>query len=389
MIACTPVQGYSGTVWQRQLDAETRLSVVVVIFCREVCLTPESCALSCKGTSLSEHRTVQQVRFGRFVTVKAAYGPTARSSCTRHGNARVPAEQVQTDVQTAESLEVEATVHISIAFYPGFLDQKADTCTKALTIVQHHSAQFQLMEQTLLADFIGDAAQTMLKSAELAAILPTAAISIAGNAAPQLLTCQQHQLLQPQMLSCLLRAAHSLIYAESATMLHGNSDDESSRPAEDTVDIWCILCTSLVIVKAAVLAVEVHNQNADDLSARAQLWMSVHAAARRLHSYAVKTAGAPVHEQTLSGNDATETEATTITSLLVQLLLPALRLSLGRSALPLESNTCRICCHVLHAMLAQRSAIAHVAATKISNMGKHQPLPIHKSSKQAVICAIW
>ena len=210
----------------------------------------------------------------------------------------------------------------------------------------------------------------------LAALLPTTALSAAATTAEQRLPCQDIQLIQPQMHSCLLLVAHSLVQSKFAPRLPDSLKDGVPHQIEDAADVRLIFWTSLVVVKAAVLALEVYNQNAGDCSAMAQLWMSVHAAARWLQAHD--------DQQQLLVSGSEKTEARFMSAIMVQLLLPTLRLSLARTALYLESNTCRISCHMLHAVLAQCGEIAHAAAKEINTMGKRQ-CHVFMQQKQAAI----
>ena len=244
------------------------------------------------------------------------------------------------------------------------------------------------MEQMLCGYFDGDTAVRACKLSRLAAILPAASMPAADCPAQQHLTCQDNQLIAPQMHSCVLLVAHSLMQPMSAPIvLDSNKGNGTCQPENLPDTIRRIFWTPMVVVKAAVVALGVQTQNADTLSARAQLWMSVHAAARRLQAYIVETTGAHADQQSLSVDD--EAEAKLISTLLVQLILSALRLSHHRGPFCLESNGCRICCHVLHAKLAQRGTIACAAATEINKTGKGlaTSCTIYKSKAQLIPCS--
>ena len=103
--------------------------------------------------------------------------------------------------------------------------------------------------------------------------------------------------------------------------------------------------------------------------------MSVYATGRQMQAYAVETTGTHTDQQSMSADE--EAEAELIATLLVQLLLSALRMNMCRSAL--ESNACRICCHVLHAMLAQHGIIGATAAKVISEEGKQWPAAMSRA----------
>lgn len=124
----------------------------------------------------------------------------------------------------------------------------------------------------MLCDYFeGDSGLQTFKLSKLAAIEPSASVSAADSVAQHSPAGQQLDLIQMQMQSCLLLVTHSLIQPKSPPRLPDSHKDDGTDQAENTNDTRCIFLTSLVVVKAAVLALGVHNQNADNLSARAQL----------------------------------------------------------------------------------------------------------------------
>ena len=141
------------------------------------------------------------------------------------------------------------------------------------------------MEEMSCEYFGGDTAVRACTLSRLAAILPTALVSAADTTLQQHLTIQDVQLIWPQMHTCLLLVANSLKRPMSAHRLSDSNKDEGTHQARAATDVLCrTFQTSLVVIKAAVVALGVCNQKDDDLCARAQLWMIVHDAARRMQA---------------------------------------------------------------------------------------------------------
>ena len=138
VIGCTPVQGYSGTIWQRQLDGQTRLASVVDAFCEDVILSREGCSLYLKGRLLSGQRTVRQVKsfyFLRLSFMDMVSNVAAEMSQIPYRVKHLSAKKVQADLHTTESLALEAHVHIY-----SFLPWVPGSAQRPLHQAAHHTS---------------------------------------------------------------------------------------------------------------------------------------------------------------------------------------------------------------------------------------------------------